>query len=239
MSQATCHITISLDGYVAGPNQSMDNPLGEGGTRLHQWALETDTWREHHGEEGGERTADSEVIEEVTANVGAHIMGRNMFSAGRGEWDTDWRGWWGEDPPFHTPVYVLTHHPRESLEMEGGTTFHFVTDGIEAALAQAREAAGARDVLIAGGASTVRQYLRAGLLDELYLHIAPVILGAGERLLDDVGDPTLEPVKVVGSPEVTHVKYRVVHSHDAVHTARYAGDFTDSTYPRTSAAGSE
>jgi dihydrofolate reductase len=210
MSIVTCQITMSLDGYAAGPNQSLDNPLGEGAARMHEWALATDTWREHHGRSGGERSADSEVVEEVTRNVGAYIMGRNMFSPGRGEWDPEWRGWWGEDPPYHTPVYVLTHHARESLPMDGGTTFHFVTDGIESALEQARGAAGERDVSIAGGASTVQQYLRAGLLDELYLHIAPVILGAGERLLDDVGDPTLEPVKVVASPAVTHVKYRVV-----------------------------
>jgi dihydrofolate reductase len=210
MSIVTSQITISLDGYAAGPNQSVENPLGEGGERLHEWALATDSWREQHGRSGGERSADSEVIEEVVANVGAYIMGRNMFDHGRGEWDPEWRGWWGEDPPFHTPVYVLTHHPREPLEMQGGTTFHFVTDGIESALEQARAAAAERNVAIAGGASTVRQYLRAGLLDELYLHTTPVILGAGERLLDDVGDPTLEPVKVVASPAVTHVKYRVV-----------------------------
>jgi dihydrofolate reductase len=210
MSIVTCQITMSLDGYAAGANQSLETPLGEGGERMHEWALATDAWRRHHGREGGERSADSEVVEEVTRNVGAYIMGRNMFSPGRGEWDPEWRGWWGEDPPYHTPVYVLTHHPREPLEMQGGTTFHFVTDGIEAALEQARAAAGERDVSIAGGASTVRQYLRAGLLDELYLHIAPVILGGGERLLEDVGDPALEQVKVVASPLVTHVKYRVV-----------------------------
>jgi dihydrofolate reductase len=211
MTNVTCHIAISLDGYVAGPNQSMDDPIGEGGMRLHEWVLKTDAWREQHGQEGGERNPSSNVVEEVVENVGAYIMGRNMFSAGRGEWDAEWRGWWGEDPPFHTPVFVLTHHPRESIEMQGGTTFHFVTDGAESALEQARAAAGDRDVSIAGGASTVRQYLAGGLLDELYLHIAPVLLGAGERLLDDVGDPTLEPVKVVAAPDVTHVKYRVVH----------------------------
>jgi dihydrofolate reductase len=211
MSNVTCQISVSLDGYVAGPNQSVENPIGEGGMRLHEWALANEAWRAHHGQSGGERNLDSEVIEEVTRNVGAYIMGRNMFSPGRGEWDPEWRGWWGEDPPFHAPVHVLTHHAREPLEMEGGTTFHFVTDGIEAALEQARAAAGDRDVAIAGGASAVRQYLRAGLLDELYLHVAPVILGGGERLLEDVGDPTLEPVKVVASPAVTHVKYRVVH----------------------------
>jgi dihydrofolate reductase len=211
MSNVTCQISISLDGFVAGPNQSLDNPIGEGGMRLHQWAFATDTWNEHHGETAGERTADSLVAEEVVEGIGAYIMGRNMFGAGRGDWDESWRGWWGEDPPYHTPVFVLTHHPREPLEMEGGTTFHFVTDGIEAALEQARAAAGDGDVSIAGGASAVRQYLAAGLLDVLYLHIVPVVLGEGERLLDGVGDPTLEPIKVVDSPTVTHVKYRVVH----------------------------
>jgi dihydrofolate reductase len=209
MSIVTCQITMSLDGYVAGPNQSLETPLGEGGERLHEWALATDSWREQHGQSGGERSPDSDVIEEVVANVGAYIMGRNMFDHGRGDWDPEWRGWWGEDPPFHTPVYVLTHHAREPLPMQGGTTFHFVTDGVESALEQARAAAGERDVAIAGGASTVQQYLRAGLLDELYLHIAPVLLGSGERLLDDIGDPRLEQVKVVASPAVTHVKYRV------------------------------
>jgi dihydrofolate reductase len=150
------------------------------------------------------------VVEERWANIGATIMGRNMFGPVRGPWpDDSWRGWWGEDPPYHHPVFVLTHHPREPLEMQGGTTSRFVTDGIESALSQARAAAGDGAVSIAGGAATVRQYLAAGLLDELYLHIAPVLLGAGERLLKDVGDPLLEPVKVIASPAVTHIKYRV------------------------------
>ncbi len=210
MSPVTCHISISLDGFVAGPNQSIDNPLGEGGMRLHEWAFATASWREQHGLEGGERTADSEVVDEVVRGVGAYIMGRRMFGGGDGPWDEAWTGWWGEDPPFHGPVFVLTHHPRESLKMQGGTTFTFVTDGIESALEQARRAAGDKHVAIAGGASAVRQYLAAGLLDELYLHIVPIVLGAGERLLEDVGDPTLEPVKVVASPAVTHIKYRVV-----------------------------
>jgi dihydrofolate reductase len=178
--------------------------------RLHQWALDTDSWRKHHGLEGGERNADAEVVDEVVQGVGAYIMGRRMFGGGDGPWDETWTGWWGEDPPFHTPVFVLTHQPREPLSMQGGTTFTFVTDGIESALEQARAAAGDKDVVIAGGASAVQQYLAAGLLDELYLHIVPVLLGAGERLLEDVGDPILEPINVVASPAVTHVKYRVV-----------------------------
>jgi len=212
MSSVQSHISISLDGFVAGPNQSMENPLGEGGERLHEWAVATDSWREQHGKEGGRRSPDSEVVDEVVQGVGAYIMGRKMFGGGEGPWDESWRGWWGEDPPFHTPVFVLTHHEREPLPMQGGTTFTFVTGGIESALEQAQAAAGDGDVTIAGGASAVQQYLAAGLLDELYLHIIPVLLGAGERLLAGVGDPTLEPVKVVASPAVTHVKYRVVHT---------------------------
>ncbi len=209
MSSTRCHISISLDGFVAGPNQTMEHPLGEGGERLHEWALATAAWRKPHGREGGEHNADSEVIAKITDGVGAHIMGRNMFGGGPGPWDDSWRGWWGDNPPFHVPVFVLTHHEREPLEMEGGTTFTFITEGIEAALEQARAAAGGGDVAVAGGASAVRQYLAAGLLDELYLHIVPVLLGAGERLLEDVGDPVLEPIEVIGSPAVTHVRYRV------------------------------
>jgi dihydrofolate reductase len=210
MSSVTSQISISLDGYVAGPNQSAEDPIGEGGMRLHQWAFATDTWNEQHGLEGGERSPDSEVAATLMEGIGAYIMGRNMFGPGRGDWDESWTGWWGEDPPYHTPVYVLTHHARDPVPMQGGTTFHFVTDGIESALEQARAAAGDLDVSIAGGASTINQYLGAGLLDELHLHIVPVILGTGERLFEDVGDPALEPVEVVASPAATHVKYRVV-----------------------------
>jgi dihydrofolate reductase len=210
MSTVTCQISISLDGFVAGPNQSLENPIGEGGMRLHQWLFDTVSWRKQHGQAGGARNADSEVLDEAVQNVGAYIMGRKMFGGGDGPWDHTWMGWWGDEPPYHVPVFVLTHHPREPLPMRGGTTFFFVTDGFESALEQARSAAGARDISVAGGAHTVQQYLAAGMLDELYLHIVPVILGAGERLLENVGDPTLEPVKVIASPGVTHVKYRVV-----------------------------
>ena len=211
MSSVTCQISISLDGFVAGPNQSVEDPIGEGGMRLHEWVFKTDSWRGQHGLEGGERTVDSEVVDEIVQGVGAYVMGRKMFGGGDGVWDETWTGWWGEDPPFHAPVFVLTHHPREPLSMQGGTTFTFVTDGIESALEQARTAADGREVAISGGASAVRQYLAAGMLDELYLHIVPIVLRAGERLLENVGEPIVEPVKVVASPAVTHVKYRVVH----------------------------
>ena len=211
MSSVTCHISISLDGFVAGRNQSVENPIGEGGMRLHQWVFETASWRRQQGLEGGAHSVDSEIADEVVRNVGAYLMGRKMFGGGSGQWDETWTGWWGDEPPYHAPVFVLTHHSREPLSMRGGTTFTFVTEGIDSALEQARAAAGDGDVAIAGGASTVQQYLAAGLLDELYLHIVPIILGAGERLLEDVGDPILEPVKVIASPTVTHVKYRIHH----------------------------
>jgi dihydrofolate reductase len=209
MGIVTCQISISLDGFVAGPNQSLENPIGEGGMRLHEWVFPTAGWRRQQGMDGGEDGPDSEVVEEGAQGIGAYIMGRNMFGGGRGSWNQDWKGWWGDDPPYHTPVFVLSHHPREPLTMLGGTTFTFVTDGTASALEQAKAAAGDRKVSIAGGAATVRQYLAAGNLDELYLHIVPVILGAGERLLEDVGHPVLEPVKVVASPAVTHIKYRI------------------------------
>ncbi len=209
MSSLRCQISISLDGFVAGPNQSLEHPIGEGGMRLHEWAFATRAWRDQQGLEGGEPGEDSGVIEEGIAGVGAYIMGRKMFGGGAGAWDQSWRGWWGEDPPFHVPVFVLTHHPREPLRMQGGTAFHFVTDGIDSALEQARSAAGDGDVSVAGGASAVAQFIAAGLLDELYLHVVPVVLGSGERLLDHVGEPRLAPVKVVASPAVTHIKYHL------------------------------
>jgi dihydrofolate reductase len=205
MGQVRCSIAMSLDGFSAGPGQSEQDPLGKGGMQLHQWAF--DVW-------GGAENASAAVLEETTANVGAYILGRNMFG-GRGDWgDAPWRGWWGENPPYHTPVFIVTHHAREPLPMEGGTTFHFVTDGIEAALARAREAAGDKDVVLGGGAQLVQQYLRAGLLDELQVNLVPVLLGSGSRLLDDLdgANITLERLRVVEAPGVTHLKFRVARS---------------------------
>lgn len=203
-------ISVSADGYMAGPNQSEENPLGEGGMELHQWAFRLRAWLQEHGEEGGEENASAPIYEEATANVGAVVMGRNMFGPVRGDWgDGSWRGWWGEDPPYHTPVYVLTHHPREPLEMEGGTTFHFVTEGLDRAMELAREAAGDKDVSIGGGASTLHQCIRAGHLDELLVNRVPAILGAGERLFDDIPSGIeMEQLRVVEAPGVAHVLYR-------------------------------
>jgi dihydrofolate reductase len=210
MTRVRSSISISLDGYVAGPNQTAGDPLGENGERLHDWAIATEGWRKQHGLEGGVTGPDSDITERHFVNVGAHIMGRNMFGPpSGGAWDEDWKGWWGDNPPYHAPVYVLTHHAREPVEMQGGTTFHFVTDGIESALEQARAAAGGQDVFVNGGAATINQVLAAGQLDELFLHVAPIVLGGGARLLEDVGHPKLEPVEVVASPTVTHVRYKV------------------------------
>ena len=211
MGIVKCQQSISLDGFTAGPRQSLEDPIGEGGMRLHEWMFATAAWARMQGLPAVPETPDSAIVEDLASNpnVGAHVMGRHMFGGGEGEWDESWRGWWGEDPPYHHPVFVLTHHARAPLEMQGGTTFHFVTDGPEAALRRAREAAGDRDVQIAGGANAIQQFLRLGALDELYLHIAPILLGAGERLLDGVGDIHLTPVEVVASPAVTHIRYRV------------------------------
>jgi len=212
MTKLTLDITTSLDGYVAGPDPGPEHPLGRGGERLHQWVYGLKSWREPHGKEGGSEGPDSDILAEATAAVGASIMGRGMFGGGPGPWDESWRGWWGDEPPFGYPVFVLTHHPREPLEMEGGTTFTFVSEGIESALEQARAAAGEKDVAIAGGAQAAQQYLAAGLLDELQLHVAPVLLGDGVRLFDGTGSGQIEldPVRVVDSPAVTHLRYRVV-----------------------------
>ena len=211
MSVFRFQMAVSLDGYVAGPNQSEQDPLGVGGMRLHEWVFELEAWRSQIGQEGGVVNASTPVVEEARTNIGAVVMGRNMFGGGPGPWPADppWNGWWGDDPPYHAPVFVVTHHPREPLEMLGGT-FTFVTDGIEAALERARVAAGERSVLLGGGADVANQYLRAGLVDEFELHIAPVLLGAGERLFADVGSPELRQVRVIEAPGVTHVKYLVV-----------------------------
>jgi dihydrofolate reductase len=213
MSKLRFHISISLDGFVAGPNQSEENPLGEGGMQLHEWAFDLAAWRASHGKDGGEVNASTPVVQQMLANVGAIVMGRNMFGGGTGPWGEDpWQGWWGEDPPFHTPVFVLTHHARELLHKDGGTTFHFITDGIESALEQARQAAGDRDISLAGGAYVAQQYFAAGLVDEFTLSVVPVLLGDGARLFEDLGDAEvqLEQVRAVEAPGVTHLKYRVV-----------------------------
>jgi len=213
MARLRCEISMSLDGFVAGPNPSLEEPLGAGGDLLHEWAFAAASWRESHGLSGGEANADSEVLEESTGSTGAVVMGRRMFSGGQGPWEPDpgADGWWGDDPPFHVPVFVLTHHARETLAMEGGTSFNFVTDGIEAALEQARAAAGDKDVLLAGGASVVQQYLTAGLLNELQIHVAPVLLGDGTSLFDRLGIDAvgLETTRVIASPSVTHLRFRV------------------------------
>jgi dihydrofolate reductase len=216
MSKVKFQIAMSLDGFVAGPNQSDENPLGEGGEQLHEWAFALEAWRKPHGYEGGEVNASSTVIEEAFENVGAIIMGRNMFGGGPGPWDSGWEGWWGDEPPFHVPVYVVTHHEREPLEKQGGTTFHFVTDGIESALSQAREAAGDGSVDIGGGASVIQQFLRAGLVDEMQLHVVPILLGGGERLLDGIGTGLeLEQTRVIEAPGVTHLRYSVKRASDS------------------------
>jgi dihydrofolate reductase len=210
----TLDITMSLDGFIAAPNPSLENPLGEGGMRLHEWAFAAQSWREQHGQTGGEANEDSEIIDEATKATGAVIMGRKMFSGGEGPWEDEPNagGWWGDDPPFHVPVFVLTSHAREVKPMEGGTTFTFVTEGIESALEQARAVAGPRNVAIAGGASVAQQYLAAGLLDEIQIHVAPVLLGGGVRLFTDgAPGPELEATRVIQSPAVTHLRYRILN----------------------------
>ncbi|MBV9291422.1 MAG: dihydrofolate reductase [Frankiales bacterium] len=199
MGRVTAHVSISLDGFLAGPDQSEDTPLGVGGMQLHHW---------HFGEPT--EPADIAATQDLLKQRGAYVMGRNMFGPVRGEWDRDWRGWWGDEPPYHAPVFVLTHHARDSVEMQGGTTFHFVTDGFEAALTRAREVAGDLDIGIAGGASTIRQAMAAGALEQLTLDVAPVLLGRGERLFDGVAALRLELVDATHSPNATHITYRVL-----------------------------
>ena len=211
MSRLRFKISMSLDGFVAGPEQSVDNPLGIGGERLHEWVVPLAAWRGPHGKPGGEVNESTQVLEESLANIGATVMGRNMFGGHPGPWDDrkPWTGWWGANPPFHHPVFVLTHHARQPLELEGGTTFTFVTEGIEAALQQARRAAGGKDVSLAGGAKAAQQYLAAGLVDEMEIHLVPTLLGGGERLFERVGEHMhgLQLVRTVATPRVTHLKY--------------------------------
>ena len=210
MSKLRLKISMSLDGFVAGPEQSVKDPLGVGGMRLHEWVFALAAFREIHGMEGGEVNESTPVVEESVANIGATVMGRNMFGGHPGPWSAEkpWDGWWGPNPPFHHPVFVLTHHARSPLQMEGGTTFHFVTDGIESALEQAKAAAGGKDVAVGGGAKAVQQYLRAGLVDEMEINLVPTLLGSGERLFDGVSDlHGLRLLRTVAAPHVTHLKF--------------------------------
>jgi dihydrofolate reductase len=213
MGKLKLDISMSLDGFVAGPNITLENPLGDGGELLHEWIVRLASWREMHGQSGGERDADDDFYRQGLERNGAVLMGRRMFSGGEGSWEDDPNpdGWWGDEPPFHVPVFILTHHERETVPKEGGTTYNFVTDGIESALDQARAAAGDKDILVAGGAEVAQQYLKAGLLDEIQLHVAPILLGGGVRLFEGLGpdDAKLELDKVIESPTVTHIKYRV------------------------------
>jgi dihydrofolate reductase len=215
MGKLTFEITMSLDGFTTGPNPGFEHPLGVGGDRLHEWVFKLASWRDSHGEAGGEAGPDDELLKESVSANGAIIMGRRMFSGGSGPWEDDPNAdaWWGDDPPFHVPVFVLTHHTRESEAKNGGTTFNFVTDGLEAALEQATEAAGDRNVGIAGGASVFQQYLSAGLIDEVLLHVVPVLIGDGVRLFENHladGQVELECTQVIQSPAVTHLRYRIV-----------------------------
>ena len=211
MSRLRFRIAMSLDGFVAGPDQSVDHPLGVGGMRLHEWVFPLRVWRETQGLDGGEVNESTPVLEAWLANVGATLMGRNMFGGHPGPWDRakPWNGWWGSDPPFHHPVFVLTHHAREPLALEGGTTFTFVTQGVEVALALARRAARGKDVALAGGAQAARQFLAAGLVEEMVIHLVPILLGRGERLFEGVGDDLhgLELVRTVATPVVTHLMF--------------------------------
>jgi dihydrofolate reductase len=211
MSKLRAIISISLDGFVAGPRQSLEEPLGVGGEGLHEWVVPLAAWRKPHGMEGGEVNESSAMLEAGLENIGATIMGRNMFGGHPGPWNAErpWIGWWGKNPPYHHPVFVLTHHAREPLVLEGGTTFTFVTDGIESALAQAKRAAGGKNISLEGGAKAIQQYLAAGLIDEMHLHQVPKLLGDGERLFQGVGDDLhgLKLVRTVGTPRVTHLMF--------------------------------
>jgi dihydrofolate reductase len=217
---------LSIDGYGAGPDQNLQNPIGVRGLELMEWFFHTRAWRTMHGQDGGETGVDHTMAEQGFANIGAWIIGRNMFGPVRGPWpDESWKGWWGDEPPYHTPVFVLTHHPRRPLEMAGGTTFHFVTDGIEAAWQRARDAAGGRDVRLGGGVSSIRRFMGAGLVDELHLALSPVLLGRGEHLLRDIDLPALgyECARQVAGERATHVFLRKRDAKAAMPDTRTAG----------------
>jgi dihydrofolate reductase len=212
MAKLRFQISMSLDGFIAGPNPSEEHPLGEGGMRLHEWVFKLAAWRRPHGREGGEVNESSASFEESIRDIGATVMGRNMFGGGPGPWGEEpWEGWWGDEPPFHTPVFVVTHHPREPLEKEGGTTFYFVTEGVAAAVEQAKEAAGGKDVSLGGGADVAQQCLNAGLVDEMLLNVVPVFLGSGTRLFEGIADDGVSwaLADAVPTPEVTHLRYRL------------------------------
>jgi dihydrofolate reductase len=211
MGKVFADISVSLDGYVAGPNPTMEEPLGKGGEQLHEWVFKLEAWRQPHGKTGGDTGPDNDVMKETTANLGAVIMGRKMFSGGQGAWKDDPNpdGWWGDNPPFHVPVFILTHNQRETVKKDGGTTFNFVTDGIDSALSQARAAAGDKDIQIAGGASAIQQYMKTGLLDELQIHMSPVLLYGGTPLFANLQGVELEKIRVIDSPNVTHIRFKI------------------------------
>lgn len=212
MGKVFAEISMSLDGFIAGPKPTLKEPLGRGGEELHEWVLKTASWRKSHGKTGGETGPDDDVMKESIANTGAVIMGRRMFSNGSGPWEDDPKadGWWGDNPPFHVPVFVLTHHTRKKVNKKGGTSFNFVTDGIENTLSQAKAAAGNMDVSIAGGANAIQQFIKSCLLDQLQIHMVPMLLGDGTRLLENLGDAKLEKIRVMDSPLVTHLKFRII-----------------------------
>lgn len=211
MGKIVADISMSLDGFIAGPKPTLEEPLGHRGEELHEWVVRLAAWRKPHGMSGGETGPDNEVMKEITANIGAVIMGRKMFNGGKGSWEKDSNldGWWGDTPPFHVPVFILTKHKRKKVSKKGGTSFTFVTDGIESALSQAKKAAGNKDISIAGGANAIQQFIKAGLLDELQIHMVPILLGGGTRLLDNLGDAKLEKIRVIDSLLVTHLKFRL------------------------------
>lgn len=214
MGKVNANISMSLDGYIAGPNPTLEEPLGVRGEELHEWVFNLEAWRQPHGLAGGETGPDNDIMKETTANIGAVIMGRKMYSGGEGPWEDDPNpdGWWGDNPPFKVPVFVLTSHERETVTKEGGTSFTFATDGIESALKQAKAAAGDKDISLGGGASAIQQFIKAGLADEIEIHLVPILLGGGTRLLENLGEAKLEKIRVIDSPHVTHFKFRIVNN---------------------------